>query len=481
MSATAPETTGTTAPEAMNTAGTETTGATAPEVTGAAGPEAAPAAEPLGALAELDRLMGPYGLASRVRRLPNHPGEPRFAIFTASMGDLTAVSPNIAESAAGSDIRGGMDGAGGGLGTERAGRLCVAESLERYSSCVFDEAALRWATAEELGDEALDLGTVPRCSPRELAHPKSIVTAPDPAGPMRWTRGWSLTGNRPVWVPAVMVWMHIRAKSAAERLTMPISTGCAAHSDLASALVGAICEVVERDAIALTWLQRIPWPRIELDEIPGRLAPYVERHRAGHVRTHFYDATTDLGVPTVYSIDLTPDNEVLGQLVMCNTDLDPAVSIGKIMRESASSRIAMQVPRPRPADPDEFLHVFHGASYMGAPERAGDFAFLLDGRERRPLSAMPDLSTGTAAGDLRLLVERLGAAGCDVIAVEITTDEARDVGFRVVRVIIPQLMPLSFVHTARYTAHPRLYEAPARMGYRVHAEADLNPLPQPFA
>nr|BFE86238.1 hypothetical protein GCM10020093_088390 [Planobispora longispora] len=115
-----------------------------------------------------------------------------------------------------------------------------------------------WATAEELGEEALDLATVPRCAPRELAHPKSLVTAPDPAGPMRWARGWSLTGNRPVWVPAVMVWMHIRAKSAAERLTMPISTGCAAHSDIAAALVGAICEVVERDSIALTWLQRIP-------------------------------------------------------------------------------------------------------------------------------------------------------------------------------------------------------------------------------
>ncbi|GII03184.1 YcaO-like family protein [Planobispora takensis] len=451
------------------------------ETPAAAGEQRTSTGEPLGRLTDLDDLVGSYGLASRVQQLPNHPGEPRFSIFTASMGDLAAVSANIAESAAGSDIRGGMDGAGGALGTERAGRLCVAESLERYSSCVFDESALRWATAEELGEEALDLGTVPRCTPGELAHPKSIVTAPDPSGPMRWTRGWSLTGNRPVWVPAVMVWMHIRAKSAAERFTMPISTGCAAHSDLSAALVGAICEVVERDSISLTWLQRIPWPRIELDEIPERLAPYAERHRASHVRTLFYDATTDLGIPTIYSIDVTPDNEVLGQLVMCNTDLDPVTSIGKIMRESASSRIAMQVPRPRPEDPDEFLHVFHGASYMGAPERAGDFAFLLDGQERRALSSMPDLSTGTARGDLRLLVERLKAAGCDVIAVEVTTDEARDVGFRVVRVIIPQLMPLSFVHTARYTAHPRLYEAPARLGHPVHAEADLNPLPQPFA
>lgn len=91
------------------------------------------------------------------------------------------------------------------------------------------------------------------------------------------------------------------------------------------------------------------------------------------------------------------------------------------------------------------------------------------------------LTTGDSGQDLAFLVQRLKQAGCDVIAVECTTDEAHDVGFRVVRVIIPQLMPLSFTHRARYLAHPRLYEAPARMGLPVHGEADINPNPQPFA
>jgi ribosomal protein S12 methylthiotransferase accessory factor len=67
-----------------------------------------------------------------------------------------------------------------------------------------------------------------------------------------------------------------------------------------------------------------------------------------------------------------------------------------------------------------------------------------------------------------------------VYAVDLSTDEAIRAGFRVVRVLIPSLQPLSFHYRARYLGHPRLYDAPAKMGYAVRAEGELNPWPQAF-
>lgn len=435
----------------------------------------------LGRLTDLDALVGPYGLVERTHRLPNQPGDPRFPIYSASLGELGEVADNVAESTRGRTARGEMDGAGGAVDPERAARLSVAEALERYATSVVQPEGVIWATAEELGDEALDLTTLPRCSAAELAHPKALTSDIDTTAPMRWVRGWSLTRRAPQWVPAVGVWMHIPPRSRGERYANPISTGCATHTDLAQALVNAVCEVVERDAIALTWYQRLALPRIEFDAVPANLAPFLAKSRDSLVETVFFDATTDLGIPTVYSVDLTPHNEVLGQMVMCNTSLDPADSIAKIVRESASSRIAMQVPRDIPGTVDEFLHVFHGAAHMGHPGRRDAYDFLLGHARRRPFSELPTLTTGDSGQDLALLVARLERAGCNVIAVECTTDEARDVGFRVVRVLVPELMPLSFAYRARYLAHPRLYEAPARMGHPVLAEDEINPLPQPFA
>ncbi|WP_406480507.1 YcaO-like family protein [Streptomyces platensis] len=435
----------------------------------------------LGRLTNLDDLVGPYGLVDRTHRLPNHPGDARFPIYTASLGDISQVVPNVAESLGGRSARGDMDGAGGAPDPERAARLSVAEALERYSTCVAQEEEMIWATAEELGSEALDLTTFPRCSPAELAHPKALTVDVDTKAPMRWVRGWSLTRRTPVWVPAVQVWMHIPAQSAGERCWNPISTGCATHTDLAQAVVNALCEVVERDAISLTWYQKLALPRIEFDQVPPALEPFLAKSRDSLVDTVFFDATTDLGIPTVYSVDLSPHHEVLGQMVMCNTSLDPADSIAKITRESASSRIAMQAQREMPESIDDFQHVFHGAAYMGRPDRRHDFDFLLESQASRPFSELPTLTTGDSGRDLALLVAKLEQAGYEAVAVECSSDEARDVGFRVVRVLVPGLMPLSFTYRARYLAHPRLYEAPARMGYPVLAEADINPLPQPFA
>lgn len=435
----------------------------------------------LGQLRELDQLVGPLGVVNGITRLPNQAGEPGFPIYVARLGNLNPLSANVRESTDGASTSGQIDGAGGALDPLKASKLCVAEALERYASCFMPEDQLIWASSRELGDQAIALERFPHCSPSELANPRCFHAPLDPSAPIRWVKGWSVTHGRAVYVPAVSTWLHVRARTEAERFTMPISTGCATHSSLTQAIINGLCEVIERDAIALTWLQRIPWPRLELDVSDPRLDPYLKRYQSSHVRTEFFDATTDTGVPTFYSIDLTPDNQVLGQLVMCNTSLDPVDSVAKMLRESASSRIAMQAQRQRPHHVDEFTSVFHGASYMGEPERRTDFDFLLNSTRSVKLSEVPNLLNGDPEQELHELVERLRKIGAEVVVVDITTDEAREAGFHVVRVLVPELMPLSFVHTGRYLAHPRLYAAPTALGYTSHAEADLNPLPQPFA
>ncbi|HZU66452.1 MAG TPA: YcaO-like family protein [Ktedonobacteraceae bacterium] len=434
--------------------------------------------------ATLEDLIQPAGgLIGRAVQLPIQPGEPRFPIVSVSMGDIGQPLSSVARALEGRSATGTLDGAGGSFDYDEARIKAIAEGLERYSSCAYDEKQFLWATAEELGDEALDLDSIPRCSEKELAHPRCPIVAPDKRAPMRWVRGVSLLDGRLVWVPAVMVYLHIPFLSRGERIWLPISTGCAAHTSLERALAGAICEVLERDAISLTWLQQLPLPRIELDVVPGWLEPYLERNaRASSGVEHlFFDATTDMGIPTVYSIQLSPRNDKLATLVMCSTELDPAAAIAKVIRESASSRIAMQAHGEPPASWDDFLHVFDGASYMGYRDRLPAFDFLVHSPHRRRLSEMPVLKSGEARQDLRTLLARLKERNMETIAIDISTDEALRVGMRVVRVIIPALQPLSFSYRARYLAHPRLYDAPRHMGYPVRSEDQINPWPQPFA
>jgi ribosomal protein S12 methylthiotransferase accessory factor len=75
----------------------------------------------------------------------------------------------------------------------------------------------------------------------------------------------------------------------------------------------------------------------------------------------------------------------------------------------------------------------------------------------------------------------LRAQCVDAYAVDLTTDEAVREGLRVVRVVAPQLQPLSFQYRARFLRNARLYKVPQAMGYPPKGEAELNSWPQPFA
>ncbi|NUW41504.1 YcaO-like family protein [Nonomuraea rhodomycinica] len=425
-------------------------------------------------------IDGRAGLVNIVTRIPRMTGRHRFPIYTASMGNPASLLPGRVDAPLPLTWA-GMDGAGTGLTDDPARLTAAVEAVERYSSCVWDNEQFIWDTGRNLGREALDLDTVPRCSAEELAHPACPLVAPDPAAPMRWVRGVNLMDGRPCWVPAVMVYLHIPFVSRAERFWLPISTGTAAHFDYDEALLSAALECVERDSLTLTWLQRLPLPRIELDVTTPELDRATAMAERAGLRTWHFDATTDLGIPTVYSVDVDPQSTRVHTYVMCATDLDPRRAVAKVMRESSSGRLSMQYQKPHDKPLDEFGAVFDGAVHMAVAERRHAFDFLLGSPGRRTLSSMAPDVPDSARERLAWVLGRLAERGCTAYAVDVTSDEARSVGLRVVRVLVPELMPLSFLHRARYLGTPRLYAAPERMGHGPRSESDINPWPQPFA
>jgi len=430
-------------------------------------------------------LVSPSGLVSATQPLPCAEGEPQFAIHTASLGDPSCSLDNQAAAWEHDASMGNFDGAGGALTRERATLVSIAESLERYSACAWAPDDVFFATEREVGDAAVGPRRFPQCSSAELAHPASGLAPYDPRLPIRWRRAWSLTHRREVCVPANQVYLRFPTFSRSELWTHGVSTGTAVHSDVRLAVLNGLQEVVERDSISLTWLQRLRLPALSLDGA-GLGHAAAEYHRTGsssHLDVRIFDATTDFGVPVLYALQLAEHDPHLAQVVAATCDMEPERALAKIHRELASLRIALRTHAAMsdgspPSEGD--VSVVAGAVWNGRPERRVAFDFLLDDdRTTRRWDDVPRVPDGR--DPLTEAVGRLAARGAEVIAVDITTDEARQVGMHVVKVLVPEAMPLSFVHRARYLGTPRLYAAPAAMGCPVHAEPDLNHDPQPFA
>ncbi|SDM72707.1 YcaO-like family protein [Streptomyces wuyuanensis] len=435
-------------------------------------------------LRRLEELVSPYGLVSRTSPLPVREGEPPFAVHLSHLGVPSRALSNLRTWAADEDT-GNSDGAGTGLTPERARLLSIAEALERYSTCAWDDGEMVVAAENDLTEEFASPSRWPRCSPTELDRDDCRLSEYDPSVPIRWVRAWSLTRQVPVLVPAISVYLHMPYFSESEKFTRGITTGAAVHSDVRAAVLGGLLEVVERDSIALVWLQRLRLPELVVD--PEQLSAGTRAlHRVGtstDLRVRLFDATTDFGVPVIYAVQLADADPTLAQIVAATCDVRPEGALGKIYRELSSLRVALRgyVSAYAGREPDlSQVSVVGGAVHNASSERRGVFDFLLEGeRPAYGLDGMPSLPA--EADPLDTVVSRLASRGAEVLVADITTDEARQVGMRAVKVLVPEAMPVSFVHGERYLGTPRLYKAPHAMGHTSHAEDALNPEPQAFA
>lgn len=439
--------------------------------------EAAPL---VGRLSDAAALAGTPGrLAAAPTEVRLLSGDPGWHVYSGKTGDLRQAF-------------GFLDGGGRPVelhftGYSRDAReaswIALAELAERYAATVCAGRPAITATADDLGDAAIDLDRIPNPSRAEI-EAGCPLALPDKAAPRRWIRGVDLVRGREVWVPLALVAVcPPEDQTAAELIAVGISTGCAVHTDLDAALVAGMLEVIERDAVAVVWLQMLGLAPLDRSALSAQAERTITCNERLSIETLLFDATTDLGVPIVYVLELAPHARRGAQMVGCGAAPTAREAAERALRELQFMRAVLESYAARGEnDPaDDIWHVADGAFLMGAPSRRPAFEFLIDSHASRPVSRPQDLASQNAAMTLDDLLSRFADRGMSVIAVDLSCDELASVGFSAIKVVIPELQPMSLVPSVQYRGHRRLYQLPDALGYPVRPENALNTLPQPFA
>jgi ribosomal protein S12 methylthiotransferase accessory factor len=416
-------------------------------------------------------LLSPFGVIGRMWRRDPPAGLPGYTAYGCSAGwAVPGTRRTRVQSVAGGNSF--DDG-------QHARTVCLAEGAERYCSGARTRDDYPSLRAAELDGAVLDMTALPACSPTELADPACTVRPYDPDQPIRWAAGLDLRDGSRCWVPAVLANYRLADRGPNELFNYPISSGYAVHRDFRSAVVNAILEVIERDMVAVIWLQMLQLPRIDHAVLGPAAARAVDWADDNFLDIRLFDATSDLGVPTVYGVLIAPYDHSLRTWVSCSTSYSLASAADKVVREVLASRSPSLAARSAaPESIDDIESVLDGAFYMAQPDRRHAFDFLT--RPDAPVSSVVDDLPSDAGALLELLRDRLADTGMQAVVVDQTTSELIEVGLRAVNVVIPQLQPMSLLPHTRFLAHPRLYELPAALGYPVHREQELNPWPQPF-
>jgi ribosomal protein S12 methylthiotransferase accessory factor len=372
---------------------------------------------------------------------------------------------------------------------DRAIIKAVGESIERYCCAFYDENDLVLGPFDRLAGEAVPPERYALFSERQYAEPGFPFAPFTRETPVRWVVGYSLLHDRAVSVPASFVFIPYGWAPGEPPLKDQISTGLACGTTYASALLKALGEAVERDAYTIVWRNRLQRPHIDLDSADDPLiSGLVNALKRQTMTPHAVLLTVDIPIPVVLIV-MTRSDGPPWTIVASGADLSPKRALLLALEEAClamigMSRTAAAAEDYRPAA--DFSDVTtlhrHGLSHAVDPRLRSAVAFLTEPTDVVRLDELQDMSTGCPVTDLRTALAEMREFVSDIVCVDVTTSDVDEVGFKVVRVIVPELQPMDIDHRQPHCGGRRLYDVPVRLGLvsKRRTEAELNPIPHPF-
>lgn len=352
---------------------------------------------------------------------------------------------------------------GRGRTREEAEQGCIGEALERYSLIYRGDEPLQRAR----------LGDVPGVDPREIllyseqqyesreewnrtADERYFVGERfDPTQAIDWFPGLDLTGGTEIRLPAACVLMWYMFRAGEPEYARADTIGCGSGWTVEDALVHALLEWIERDAMALWWYNRIRRPSVKLEsfDMPELVGVRDDLRRIG--RDFFLlDCTTDLGIPTYVSAAPRFDGTEL--LYAGASHLSPRIAAWK-----AASEVGQ---------------LWFGAVHKQAVdvELKAWLAHSIDKQNYlSPTSEIeaPQEPTPLNPGEqVKVIIDRMKGAGLRVCMADLSRN---DVILKTVRAVVPGMR-----HIWNRRAPGRLYDVPVRLGWLDSPlqESELNPI-----
>ncbi|MCY4220007.1 MAG: TOMM precursor leader peptide-binding protein [Gammaproteobacteria bacterium] len=374
--------------------------------------------------------------------------------------------------------------AGKGSTPEQSEASALCEALERYCGAFHGDEIRSQHRFSEFGTnrmEAIHPNNIQLFSERQFddaeninasGHPYNVVPPRlDLDAAIDWSPVWSFTRDRHIHIPTSLLYY---GKSTDHRgLTdfVADSNGCAAGNTIEEAILQGFFELVERDAFAIWWYNRLRMPEVDLSSFDDEyLASAKDYYRNLNRELWVLDITSDFKIPSFVAVSHRVDKQAEDIIYGAGTHMDAHIAILRAVCEL-----------------NQFLNWVQGTGPGGAGYQVNDpqclwwwknalvseHAYLAPASGTKPLcqSSYPVYESEDLREDVdkcRALVE---GKGMEFLALDQTRP---DIGMPVVRVIVPGMR-----HYWQRFAPGRLYDIPVQTGIldRSLTEDEINTSP----
>lgn len=316
---------------------------------------------------------------------------------------------------------------GKGLGLPQAFASAMMEAIELFhGEGIADRTVV--ASFQELSANRCVVSPASLCS--------TGVPLPDDAR-IGWIEGYDLLACEICWVPWEVVHTdYTLPTSHTGEHFLSGTNGLAGGNHLAEAISSAICELVERDAVALWHAQgmsersrcRLDVASIDDEDCRALLGLY----ELAQIAPRLWDVTSDAGIPS-FICDIPAatggPSGGLRRFRGAGCHPDRGIALARAMTEAAQIRLTYIAGiRDDLSNYTESAKEKLGAALLDAVSHAA---------EARSFCDVPNFATDDVTADTRWELERLRAIGVErIIAIDLTRP---DFGIPVVRMVIPGL------------------------------------------
>ena len=372
--------------------------------------------------------------------------------------------------------------AGKGSTHEQSEVSALCEAVERYSGAYHGDEIREGSSYSELRkeDRAIHPNEVQlfsedqfnnRQSINAKGHPYNIVPSRfDESAVLDWSPVWSFTQKRHRYLPTSMLY-SMPPEQRNERDRIADSNGCAAGNTLEEAILQGFYELVERDAFAIWWYNRMQVPAIDLSHFDDEFINSAKDYYARYDREMWVlDVTLDFGIPAFVAISNRPNGETEDIIYGAGAHPDPHVAALRAICEL--NQCLTWLPRPgklggQPTIDDPV------ALWWWKTARVKECRWLVPVQasvaNNSPHSIL--FESNDAREDVEFCRDLVAEQGMEFLVLDQTRP---DIGLPVARVIVPGMR-----HFWARFAPGRLYEIPVSSGYLDLPldEAELNNAP----
>jgi thiazole/oxazole-forming peptide maturase SagD family component len=362
---------------------------------------------------------------------------------------------------------------GYGILFEEAFIRIIAEAIERYCIMIYPnliENEIVYSSYNDLQRKGEDL---PQFEYFQL-YDSSYYTRknhnlirPSPNDVIGWIRGVSLFSNKELMVPAQMAFpgYKIHHDKGEKRWTLGFSTGAASGLTYTDALISAITEIIEIDAFSINWYTErqsnlISIKETILDDIIAQIF-----NNTDFEPTLMYHSLGDVNVHTISTFLINKSGQLPAISVGSQSSLDPIhCAYRSILEAGAVSLLGTIGYIYQPdlftsyKDYSNISNLDSNVAFYSSPDNYQLGIHLIDkltDSKLLRLNTLENYKDKNKEKNLMYLIKELMNISKYATAFNVTTPDIETLGFRVVKVFVPEMMFMS-LPSYPYTNHPRM-------------------------